>query len=155
MGLKRLATDSDAYWGFVKGHPMEWAHRVKKGQVACHPCVGAARKRLQWQGHVTGLVKKAIVHGDLVRQPCEVCGADKAHGHHDNYDEPLTVRWLCSRHHIRHHLGERIAEMPPRGGSTAVKLPTLKCKRCGHGWTPRQEEVTICPKCKRETWDDD
>ncbi len=35
-----------------------------------------------------------------------------------------------------------------------LKLPTLRCKKCGHQWIPRREKVTICPVCKRRTWDD-
>lgn len=38
----------------------------------------------------------------LERQPCEICGA-KAEAHHDNYDKPLEVRWLCFKHHRSHH----------------------------------------------------
>jgi hypothetical protein len=38
----------------------------------------------------------------LNRQPCEICGG-KAEAHHDNYDEPLKVRWLCFKHHREWH----------------------------------------------------
>jgi len=34
-----------------------------------------------------------------------------------------------------------------------VKLPRLKCLRCGHEWIPQQEEVKICPRCKTKHWD--
>ena len=33
-----------------------------------------------------------------------------------------------------------------------VKLHKIKCKRCGHRWMPRHEDVTICPKCKSALW---
>lgn len=29
-----------------------------------------------------------------------------------------------------------------------IKLPNMKCLRCGWTWTPRVEEVIICPHCK-------
>ena len=46
----------------------------------------------------------AIKSGELHRQPCEVCGeTDLIEAHHDNYDKPLDVRWLCSRHHRQLH----------------------------------------------------
>ena len=34
-----------------------------------------------------------------------------------------------------------------------IKIEKLNCKRCGHTWTPRKEEVRICPKCKSPYWD--
>jgi hypothetical protein len=38
----------------------------------------------------------------LARKPCEQCG-DKAHAHHENYDKPLEVVWLCPKHHSARH----------------------------------------------------
>lgn len=53
---------------------------------------------------------------------CEGCGStDKAlHAHHDDYDQPLLVRWLCSACHRQWHRREgsgknsegRAAKMP-------------------------------------------
>jgi hypothetical protein len=45
----------------------------------------------------------AIRDGRLIRQPCEVCGAEKVEAHHDDYSKPLEVRWLCRKHHLEHH----------------------------------------------------
>jgi len=33
----------------------------------------------------------------------EVCGAENAQAHHDDYSRPLDVRWLCDTHHRQHH----------------------------------------------------
>lgn len=34
-----------------------------------------------------------------------------------------------------------------------VKLPKFKCKRCGHQWMPRKEQIPICcGKCKSPYW---
>jgi Zn finger protein HypA/HybF involved in hydrogenase expression len=41
-------------------------------------------------------------------------------------------------------------------GGEAMKLKNivrLKCLRCGHEWTPRQQEVRQCPHCKSALWD--
>lgn len=48
-------------------------------------------------------VDTAIKNGSLVRQPCEVCGADRVDAHHDDYSKPLQVRWLCRGHHLQFH----------------------------------------------------
>lgn len=33
--------------------------------------------------------------GKLVPQPCETCGSPTAKKHHDDFDKPLEIRWLC------------------------------------------------------------
>lgn len=49
-------------------------------------------------------VGNAIRDGRLIRQGCEVCGAF-AEAHHEDYQEPLKVKWLCKIHHeATHHL---------------------------------------------------
>ena len=50
-------------------------------------------------------VQRALVSGALQKQSCEVCGSEAVDAHHDRYDEPLNVRWLCRRHHVRLHKG--------------------------------------------------
>lgn len=47
-----------------------------------------------------------VRRGKIKRGPCEVCGAEKAHAHHDDYGKPLAVRWLCPFHHRQHHAEE-------------------------------------------------
>jgi hypothetical protein len=49
------------------------------------------------------MVNNAIRDGRMKRETCEICG-NKAHAHHDNYDYPLSVRWLCSAHHKQWHM---------------------------------------------------
>lgn len=60
---------------------------------------------LKYRAHL--LVHKALAAGQLQKQPCEVCGAKVVDAHHDRYDEPLNVRWLCRSHHTQlHYYGE-------------------------------------------------
>ncbi|RJE78486.1 hypothetical protein DWB67_17445 [Paracoccus sp. JM45] len=60
-------------------------------------------------------VAAAIGSGKLERQGCEVCGALRVDAHHDHYDEPLNVRWLCRRHHIQlHFYGEDMFPLQSR-----------------------------------------
>jgi DNA-binding transcriptional regulator YiaG len=49
------------------------------------------------------LVTIALRNGWVERQPCEICGDIPTDAHHDDYAEPLTVRWLCEAHHQDQH----------------------------------------------------
>lgn len=44
-------------------------------------------------------VQRAVKSGKLVRLPCEICGDLITEAHHDDYNKPFAVRWLCKRHH--------------------------------------------------------
>jgi ribosomal protein S27AE len=48
-------------------------------------------------------VSYAIRRGDLVRQPCCRCGDSKSVAHHEDYDKPLDVMWLCQPCHKQRH----------------------------------------------------
>lgn len=48
-------------------------------------------------------LQSALRRGLIERGPCEVCGAEPTDGHHDDYDRPLAIRWLCRKHHRREH----------------------------------------------------
>ena len=59
------------------------------------------QKYKDWVRKVTN---KAVHDGLLIKQPCEVCGTEEdVQAHHDDYDDPLDVRWLCKTHHREHH----------------------------------------------------
>ena len=48
-------------------------------------------------------VTRAVRSGKLVRQPCERCGEIKSLAHHEDYDKPLEVMWLCQPCHKQRH----------------------------------------------------
>ena len=48
-------------------------------------------------------VARAIKHGTLIRQPCIRCGNEKSLAHHEDYDFPLDVMWLCQPCHRKRH----------------------------------------------------
>lgn len=60
------------------------------------------RQRKQSRAH--RLVGLAVKAGELVKKPCEVCGSQESEAHHDDYDQPLRVSWLCPKHHSGRHM---------------------------------------------------
>jgi hypothetical protein len=61
----------------------------------------AANAKARW-AHIA--LASGLRRGLVERQPCEVCGAEPTDGHHDDYDAPLRVKWLCRKHHRALHL---------------------------------------------------
>jgi len=59
--------------------------RSDRNQRIFNPLNVRARRKLQY----------AVKKGDVVREPCEVCGKEKSEAHHDDYNKPYVVRWLC------------------------------------------------------------
>jgi ribosomal protein S27AE len=49
----------------------------------------------------------AIKTGKLLRQPCKICGKPSAFAHHEDYNKPLVVKWLCNYHHSELHRERR------------------------------------------------
>lgn len=72
----------------------------------------ASRLRLEYRARWA--VQEAIRKGTLTRQPCEVCGATKVDAHHEDHRQPLRVRWLCRRHHMRHDNRAKLREASKR-----------------------------------------
>jgi hypothetical protein len=60
---------------------------------------------------VRAIVTKAIARGRLIQKPCETCGDNSKQkdgrsaiqAHHDDYNKPLEVRWLCDPCHREWH----------------------------------------------------
>lgn len=48
-------------------------------------------------------VHNALRDGRLTKQPCAICGDDAVDAHHEDYDRPLDVIWLCRAHHAQRH----------------------------------------------------
>ena len=64
---------------------------------------GRDQKEVRRRQRAVTLLNRAGRRGEIQRQPCEVCGAAEVDAHHDDYDKPLEVRWLCRRHHWQEH----------------------------------------------------
>jgi ribosomal protein S27AE len=57
------------------------------------------KRRMQCHNAVT----RAIRSGKLIKKPCIRCGNEKSLAHHEDYDQPLLVMWLCQPCHKQRH----------------------------------------------------
>jgi hypothetical protein len=95
----------------------------------------------------------AIKRGLLIRKPCESCGESgkqstgipRVTAHHDDYNKPLSVRWLCTRCHSEWHrnnqavpLSEDIRQLGAR------ELFRIGCEQLGlpeTAWRKKKQEA--------------
>lgn len=76
---------------------------VKKNKEQAVKIRNEWRKRnlIKTRAHVK--VARAVRKGILSKKCCEVCSHEKVEAHHPNYNEPLNVMWLCTKHHAELH----------------------------------------------------
>ncbi len=89
-------------------------HRIKARARYAQTDAG---KAAQWRSHQKQnrlnpikrgariIVGNALRDGKLTRpERCESCNEQRRlHGHHDDYAQPLVVRWLCTTCHTKWH----------------------------------------------------
>ena len=64
-----------------------------------HPLTLEQRKKMNCRSYANTYLKR----GKIVKVPCIKCGEKKSQMHHDNYDKPLEVIWLCRNCHLELH----------------------------------------------------
>ena len=71
--------------------------KVKKAAAARYQ-----RDRIKCNARVK--VWQALKTGKLTKGPCSNCGSNiRVQAHHENYDQPLEVMWLCTTCHVGLH----------------------------------------------------
>ncbi len=69
-----------------------------------HYGAGFPKEERQRRAQCRSILNHAIRDGKINRQSCEIRGCEGLpEAHHDDYNEPLNVRWLCFKHHREHH----------------------------------------------------
>lgn len=87
----------------------EEVRQYQKEYRAKHRQELSAYSRAIWQnrkskyGGAHHALNHAIASGAIRKQPCEICGEIEVEAHHDDYNKPLVVRWLCERCHSEWH----------------------------------------------------
>jgi len=82
---------------YVVGNP---ANKLLRPNSVGRQPVSEEEKRRRYIRKVT---RRQIERGVLVREPCFVCGSVDVEAHHVHYDLPISVTWLCKKHHKELH----------------------------------------------------
>lgn len=68
-----------------------------------HPSKVAWIKRNKFKRAAQIKVGNAIRNGRLIKMACRKCGNPKSEAHHEDYNRPLDVIWLCKDCHGARH----------------------------------------------------
>src|SRR5262245_9698856 len=107
-GRSRPLSDFECFWVKECGPYYHTLCRECRSRVK--ECPEKRRIRtLRWQrenrakknAHLK--VYRAVKTGKLKRLPCERCGDENVQAHHERYDRPLEIMWLCGKHHAQRH----------------------------------------------------
>lgn len=67
----------------------QWEYYKKRGQ----------RHKLVARRYVLTMLERGKIH----KKPCNVCGSLDVQAHHNSYENPLDIDWLCKDHHDALH----------------------------------------------------
>ncbi len=65
------------------------------------------RQRHPKEHRARRIAERALRRGELMPQPCEMHGDEGQEMHHDDYSQPLVVRWFCKRGHRQFHAEQK------------------------------------------------
>lgn len=71
--------------------------RSKKGKIQ------SAKERIKYKNQITArrLINNLLRYHN-VREMCAICGSNRnVEVHHENYNEPFIIIWLCREHHLK------------------------------------------------------
>ena len=95
----KAARERNSQW--MKGYLKEYANSPE-GKEVNKRAHEAYKQRFPDRVRARSIANNALIAGEMEYGECEVCGC-KAEMHHDDYDFPLDVRWLCFQHHREVH----------------------------------------------------
>lgn len=58
-----------------------------------------SQKRYPEKVKARSIINNLIYTGKLIRGNCAICDKPKGQAHHEDYNQPLKIIWLCPVHH--------------------------------------------------------
>lgn len=89
----------------------------RKNEINCKDCVSSVNRfkygqfyKNRWpaKSEAHRLVQAALSHKEIIKPDnCSACSKEatghKLHAHHDDYNKPLDIIWLCNKCHLGRH----------------------------------------------------
>lgn len=58
-----------------------------------------ARKKANCRALTNHWVRQGVV----IKEACKSCGDPESQAHHEDYNDPINVKWFCRKYHLEHH----------------------------------------------------
>lgn len=106
----KICTRKDVSKNYLKNRDYYVEYEQRRNQTAerrsyqTRRCV-KNRKAYPKQCKARDVLGRAVRDQKVIKpEQCQQCGKrDRIHGHHEDYEKPLEVVWLCARCHFRKH----------------------------------------------------
>lgn len=112
LGKCKECAKKDSFANRLKNIEKIRAYDRKRGNRQSYEYVKEYRKKYPKKYKAFSLVSRAIKSGKMKKLNCEKCGSIDSVAHHDDYNFPLTIRWLCQAHHKQWHAKNGEGENP-------------------------------------------
>lgn len=103
--IRRLNREAMRRW--VERNPELCRIRSKEYKKRNLEKIGAYNRKYRQENKKAFLayntIQKALRKNKIQKLSCEICNNPKVHAHHDDYEKPLEIRWLCPKHHRKLH----------------------------------------------------
>ena len=109
LGYKYASPEYYRLWRQVNNERSREYHRkYDSEQYKKHPERERARRKRYQDKYperikANGKLNRVVKRGLIIKLPCNVCKDVKTVAHHDDYNKPLDVIWLCEIHHKERH----------------------------------------------------
>lgn len=93
------------------GKPVEESRKGQRYCKSCHsshmrlnrPYHSELKPEAKKKANARAYANTYLRRGKITKKHCEICGDKNSQMHHEDYNKPLSIEWLCRKHHLEIH----------------------------------------------------